>query len=106
MTWMTVTAILVVMTAGLKTVSATETDQFLVWDVEIADGSEQLNLFINREFERALARLNRGGANRPWQTLQGRLYRRAISRVFSSPLRRLVAPSATDWYARRGVSHW
>ncbi len=95
-----------VMIAQPRTVSATETDQFLVWGVELADSSEQLNQFINQEFERKLARLNRGDRQRPCEAVPGRLYRRAFSSLFSSRLRRFVENSDIEWYPRRGVSYW
>lgn len=105
--WLVVIAIVVTaMTAGPRTASASETDQFLVWGVEIADGSEQLNRFVNQEFESALARLNRGGGPQACNKVPGRLYRRAFSSLFSSRLRRFVATSDVEWYPRRDVSYW
>lgn len=101
-----VTIALVAMTARPTTVSAAETDQFLVWGVELDDGSEQLNQFINQEFERALARINRGDRQRPCSAVPGRLYRRAFSSLLSSRLRRFIETSEIEWYPRRDVSNW
>lgn len=100
-----VAVILGVTTAGSKSASAAETDQFLVWGVELADSSEQLNLFINQEFEQVLARLDDGG-ERPCHKVPGRLYRRAFSSLFSSRLRRFIKASDIEWYPRRDVSRW
>ncbi len=104
--WLVVAATLVATTAGEKTASAAETDQFLAWGVELADGSEQLNLFVNQEFERALARLGDGGGQRPCHKLPGRLYRNAFSSLFSSRLRRFIETSDIEWYPRRDVTYW
>ncbi len=103
--WLAVAATLVAMTAGPRSAPASETDQFLVWGVELADGSEQLNLFVNQEFERALERLG-GGGQRPCHQVPGRLYRRAFSSLFSSRLRRFIERSDIEWYPRRDVSYW
>ena len=100
-----VAVVLVVTTAGWKSASASETDQFLVWGVELADGSEQLNLFVNQEFEHALARLG-DGDRRSCHKVPGRLYRRAFSSLLSSRLRRFIKASDIEWYPRRGVSRW
>ncbi len=99
-------AVLVVSATRPGAVSAAETDQFLAWDVELADSSEQLNLFVNQEFERALARLNRRGRARSCEQVPGRLYRRAFSSLLSSRLRRFIEKSDIEWYPQRGISQW
>ncbi len=102
--WLAVVAALVVATtAGPKSVSAAETDQFLVWGVEIADGSEELNFFVNREFERVLTRLD---GERPCEKVPGRLFRRVFPSLMSSRLVRFIETSDIDFYPRREVSQW
>ena len=104
--WAAVIAMLLATTAGSKTARANETDQFLTWGVELADGSEQLNLFVNQEFERALVRIGRRGADRPCVKVPGRLYKRAFSSLLSSRLRRFIETSDIEWYPRRDVTYW
>ncbi len=101
-----VAATLVVATAVPGTASAAETDQFLAWGVELADSSQQLNFFVNREFERVLARLGARGARRPCEKIPGRLYRRAFSSLFSSRLRSFIKTSDVESYPHREVSQW
>ncbi len=99
-----IVATVVVATAWPELASAAETDQFLTWGVELADGSEQLNLFVNREFEHALARLNRNRGELPCEKVPGRLYKRAFSSLLSSRLRRFIEKSDIESYPR--LSHW
>ncbi len=101
-----IVAALMMTIAEQKSASASETDQFLVWGVELADGSEQLNVFINREFEHALARLGEDGGRRPCHKVPDRLYHRAFSSLLSSRLRRFIKSSDIEWYPRRDVSRW
>ncbi len=104
--WVAIIATVVATTTWTQALAASETDQFLTWDVELADASEQINLFVNQEFEHALARLNRAGRVSPCEEVPGRLYRRVFSSMVSSRLRRYIVTSEIEWYPQRGVSRW
>ncbi len=103
---MAIAATVVGTTVWAGAVSASETDQFLAWGIELADGSEQLNVFVNQEFEHALGRLEQSERELPCEKVPGRLYRRVFASMASSRLRRYVHRSEIEWYPRRGVNRW
>ncbi len=86
--------------------AASETDQFLVWGVELEDGAEHVNLFLNLEFEHALARLERAGREPPCPKVAEKLYKRVFASMLSSRLRRHVETSEIDSYPQREVGYW
>ena len=88
--------------AAAGVAAAAETDQYLVWGVELADSSAPINGFLNQRFEEKLERLARRGRARPCEAIPGRLYGDLFASIASSRLRRFLKRSPeVDLYPRR-----
>lgn len=93
--------------AAWRPASASETDQYLAWGVELTDSAGPLNRFLNEEFEHALARLSRKGKEHPCPEVANRLYNHVFASLVSSRLRRFIQDNPDlELFPGPEVSYW
>ncbi|MBX7258477.1 MAG: hypothetical protein K1Y02_19090 [Candidatus Hydrogenedentes bacterium] len=81
----------IMMSVYSQTVLAAETDQFLVWDVELRDSAPALNTYLNQETERFLAEENAlHGAEHSAALVTQDLYLYLFRSILDSRLRHFV----------------
>ncbi len=87
--------------------SATETDQYLTWGVELADSTEPFNRFLNEQVEAFLVKANkRGWKNRSREELTQDLYLYLFQGLHMSRLRGWLRHSEeVDRYPDKSVSY-
>lgn len=105
----TVVAFAALALAASTSAAALESDQYLVWGVELEDSAPVLNEFVNEQAERLLARVNRRGRpeHTPCEALPKRIFRRLARNLVFSRLRRFVVKDPRiDVYPDRDVGYF
>lgn len=104
-----VLAIIALMAVVFSTAArAAETDQYLVWDVELADSAPALNAYLNAEIDVFVEKINRRNDKiTDVSTLTEELYRHLFAGLHASRLRKwLNTADAVDRYPDDGLSDW
>ncbi len=88
--------------------AALESDQYLVWGIELEDAAPVLNEFLNENAWRVLERVNRKRPERtPCEALPARIFRRYARNLVFSRLRAFVVKdSRVDVYPGREVGYF
>lgn len=93
---------------GITEVQAAETDQYLTWEITLADSSEVLNAYLDKEIRRFVHKANR--RTRPPATCEALvidLYKYLFEGLHASRLRNwLKTSSEVERYPSDDVSNW
>ncbi len=88
--------------------AALETDQFMVWELDLVDSTDRLNDYINARVQIGLDQINRGSPHEiECEDIPEKVYRRMFQHLLYSRVRRFLAKDAAiERYPADDVGYW